>query len=230
MHTLLLCLSGPMQSWGVQSRFSERDSLQEPSKSGVLGLLCAAMGIDRDDWNGLEPLTKLEMGVRVDREGVLAYDYQTSSGVLKAKDGKVDRSDNTVQSWRYYLADATFLVGLSGDNGELLETAWDALKNPIWPLSLGRKSYLPSRSIWLENGLKKHTPLIDALVEASWLLTDNSHHQLNPPETLQYVLEASSGAVRTDVPTDAFSKRQFGSRLVVSSHVPWGKKPEMEVR
>ena len=36
-----------MQSWGVQSHFPERDSGREPSKSGVIGLLCAALGRPR---------------------------------------------------------------------------------------------------------------------------------------------------------------------------------------
>ena len=38
-----------MQSWGTQSRFSVRDTGREPSKSGVVGLIGAAMGIPRDD-------------------------------------------------------------------------------------------------------------------------------------------------------------------------------------
>ena len=45
--TLLLRLQGPMQSWGTTSRFDERDTQLEPSKSGVLGLVCAAIGRDR---------------------------------------------------------------------------------------------------------------------------------------------------------------------------------------
>ena len=44
MSTLLLALEGPLQSWGTSSRFSERGSGLEPSKSGVIGLLCAALG------------------------------------------------------------------------------------------------------------------------------------------------------------------------------------------
>jgi len=43
MPTLLLRLAGPMQSWGLSSRFTIRDTSLEPSKSGVLGLLCAAL-------------------------------------------------------------------------------------------------------------------------------------------------------------------------------------------
>ena len=41
MSVLLLRLSGPMQSWGVQSRFTVRDTGLEPSKSGVVGLIAA---------------------------------------------------------------------------------------------------------------------------------------------------------------------------------------------
>ena len=48
MNVLLLRLCGPMQSWGVQSRFSVRDTGLEPSKSGVVGLLAAALGRPRD--------------------------------------------------------------------------------------------------------------------------------------------------------------------------------------
>ena len=67
MPTLLLRLVGPMQSWGTTSRFDERDTGKEPSKSGVIGLLAAALGIDRENWVDLAPLTRLRMGVRHDR-------------------------------------------------------------------------------------------------------------------------------------------------------------------
>jgi CRISPR system Cascade subunit CasD len=39
MAVLLLRLAGPMQAWGTQSRFVNRDTELEPSKSGVIGLL-----------------------------------------------------------------------------------------------------------------------------------------------------------------------------------------------
>jgi len=76
MTTLLLRLAGPMQSWGTQSRFDHRDTGLEPSKSGVVGLLCAALGRPRAA-DGSD-LAALRMGVRVDREGVLKVDYQTA--------------------------------------------------------------------------------------------------------------------------------------------------------
>ena len=79
MPTLLLRLVGPMQSWGTTSRFDQRDTGKEPSKSGVIGLLAAAMGIDRENWTDLEPLTHLSMGIRHDRPGMPKRDYQTAA-------------------------------------------------------------------------------------------------------------------------------------------------------
>lgn len=75
MPTLLLRLTGPMQSWGTTSRFDQRDTGKEPSKSGVIGLLAAAFGIDRNEWSAdLQALTLLAMGVRHDRPVVLKHD------------------------------------------------------------------------------------------------------------------------------------------------------------
>ena len=108
MATLLLRLQGPMQSWGTTSRFDERDTQLEPSKSGVLGLVCAALGRDRKE--PVDDLGSLRMAVRVDREGIPMRDYQTATGVV-ASTGKAD-ANRTVVSQRYYLADAIFLVGL----------------------------------------------------------------------------------------------------------------------
>jgi CRISPR system Cascade subunit CasD len=49
MATLLFRLCAPIQSWGTQSRFLARDTGLEPSKSGVIGLICAALGKPREE-------------------------------------------------------------------------------------------------------------------------------------------------------------------------------------
>ena len=41
---LLLWFQAPLQSWGHDSKFGRRDTLNFPTKSGVLGLLCSALG------------------------------------------------------------------------------------------------------------------------------------------------------------------------------------------
>src|SRR3990172_4835036 len=160
MSTLLLRLAGPMQSWGVQSHFIYRDTLPEPSKSGVVGLLCAALGRDRSE--EIRDVAELKMGIRVDREGLIQRDYHTAGkgGYLKAS-GQVERKDLIV-SYRDYLADAAFLVGLEG-NPALLAQLHDALHQPKWLLCLGRKAFVPGESVWLRDGLRMNESLIDAL-------------------------------------------------------------------
>src|SRR5262245_47036811 len=81
------------------------------------------------------------MAVRVDREGRLMRDYHTAQNVLRADTTK--GTQDTVLSERFYLADADFLVGLEGDAGFLAILA-AALREPVWPLFLGRKSFVHS--------------------------------------------------------------------------------------
>lgn len=215
MATLLLKLAGPMQSWGTTSRFDQRDTGKEPSKSGVLGLLGAAIGIDREDWKTLEPLTGLSMGVRHDRPGVLKRDYQTALHIISADRSKIHE---TAVTTRDYLADAVFLVGLEGSDLTLLERTHAALQNPAWPLALGRKSYVPSESVWLANGLV-NAPLLPALAAYPWLTTPRRGE--TAPHRLLVSLESQdgSGALRMDQPLSSFAERRFGSRYVRSEWV-----------
>ena len=74
MSTLLLRLAGPMQSWGTDSKFDVRRTQREPSKSGVIGLIAAALGIPRQDQEILHTLVSLRFGIRVDREGTMIRD------------------------------------------------------------------------------------------------------------------------------------------------------------
>ena len=222
MPTLLLRLVGPMQSWGTTSRFDERDTGKEPSKSGVIGLLAAALGIDRENWTDLEPLTHLSMGVRHDRPGVPKRDYQTAGcaeayTIIKA-DGTPSRDG--VVSHRFYIADAAFLVVLEGDDRALLKKAHAHLQNPAWPLALGRKSYLPSEPIWIENGVQ------DALLRdilARWPWTALLRKWELPPERLlvSFESEDGSGVLKMDQPLSSFAERRFGARFVRSEWIPF---------
>lgn len=215
MATLLLRLQGPMQSWGTTSRFDERDTQLEPSKSGVLGLVCAALGRDRQE--PVDDLAALRMGVRVDHEGVPMRDYQTATGVLIAT-GKSDLR-RTVVSPRYYLCDAAFLVGLEGADEALLARIHAALRAPHWPLALGRKSFVPGMPVWLPDGLSP-LPLEAALAQYPRLVSAR-RGDLQP--TLRCLLEDDQeGAIRLDQPVAPFAERRFGPRFVKSGvlHVP----------
>jgi len=215
MPTLLLHLAGPMQSWGTTSRFDHRDTGKEPSKSGVIGLLAAALGLDRDNWTDLEPLTRLAMGVRHDRAGEPKRDYQTAKDIISADRKKIHV---TAVTTREYLADAVFLVGLESDDRALLERSNAALRDPFWPLALGRKSYVPSESIWMQDGVQA-TPLRDTLGRWPWIASRRKRE--NPPELLlvSFESEDGSGLLKMDQPLSSFAERRFGARYVRSEWV-----------
>lgn len=215
MATLLLRLAGPMQSWGVQSLYEVRDSEREPSKSGVIGLLCAALGRPRTE--PLDDLASLRFGVRADREGRLASDYQTWQ---ELKPGGVVGERGI--SRRYYLADAVFLAGLEGD-GDLLATLEAALRRPRWALYLGRKAFVPSRPVWLKDGLREHETLEKALERYRWIGGPGV-----PPARLRVVTDCAEGErLVADVPL-SFAERRFASRRVRTSFVPCPAAEEEE--
>ncbi|OGP23548.1 MAG: type I-E CRISPR-associated protein Cas5/CasD [Deltaproteobacteria bacterium GWC2_56_8] len=225
MPTLLLRLVGPMQSWGNTSRFDQRDTGKEPSKSGVIGLMAAALGIDRENWTDLEPLTRLSMGVRHDRPGVPMKDYQTAGcaatdTVIKA-DGT--QSKDGVVSNRFYLADAAFLVGLESEKRSLLERIHAALRDPAWPLALGRKSYVPSESIWIKDGLQDG-PLRKVLEQWQWIASPRKWEV--PPKELLVSFESrdGSGVLKMDQPLSSFAERRFGTRFVRSEWIRFPKE------
>ena len=141
--TLTLCLDAPMQSWGLRSRFQSRDTAQEPTKSGVIGLLAAALGIPREAVTRVAELAEARMGVRVDREGLIERDYHTTTNVPNTE-GNAHR---TVVSHRYYLADAIFLAVLEHPDHDKLVRWHAALASPHWPIYLGRKAFVPARPL-----------------------------------------------------------------------------------
>ena len=220
---MLLRLSAPMQSWGTQSHFTRRDTGLEPSKSGVIGLLCAALGRARDE--PVADLAALQMGVRVDREGIVQMDYHTVGG--GAPRGSASRESaagtayaayaayaaygvaefsggkRTVVSRRAYLADANFLVGLAAstpDEERLLQLLDEALAHPVWPLFLGRKSFPPAEPVRLPDapplgpGLRP-LALQEALLQYPWPAASSAVMALAGASSEMASSEMASGAL-----------------------------------
>ncbi|MBC2879078.1 MULTISPECIES: CRISPR-associated protein Cas5 [Streptomyces] len=215
-HVLLIRLAGPLQSWGTASRFAaRRDSHSRPSKSAVIGMCAAALGLPRSmglempkqptetDEPGKVPafgeLARTVFGVRADHPGTPVRDYHTvGAGTypLRPRDLITDHrraaavaasldtatgdrfGHHTLTGWygapkkiaadphsgvlisgeltrsaliteRWYLADATFLVGLQHESDSFLETVRQALEHPRRLLWLGRKSCPPSGTLGL---------------------------------------------------------------------------------
>jgi CRISPR system Cascade subunit CasD len=202
-----------MQSWGVQSRFLMRDTTLEPSKSGVIGLLWAALGLPRD-YDDIEPFNDLVMGVRVDRPGKLMMDYQTAQEIAISDDSKGLKTKTGI-SRRYFLSDACFLVGLEGEDLIWLQELHNKLREPHWPLFLGRKSYVPSLPVWLRDGMREGEDLLTALERFAWLgatVPSRRKHArpTNPmPKRLRFVIQSADGFIqRDDYPVTFDSKRR----------------------
>lgn len=151
-YTLLLRIDGPMQAWGASSLFEHRETLGEPTKSGVIGLICAALGRTRDE--PIDDLAALRMAVRVDAAGQLEQDLHTASDIARAswrgKQRTKESHEPTKKSWRDYLCDAAFVVALEGTDIELLGAIHQALQRPRFLVSLGRRACPPAAPLALQ--------------------------------------------------------------------------------
>ncbi len=202
---LALLLDGPMQSWGHSSRFERRTTALHPTRSGIFGMLAAALGIDKFDADEAERLrefaalrlTVAALPRRDRRNRTLPIrrleDYHTVTGIRRAS-GKVDK-DATVQTYRHYLLDARFGVLLEGD-GALLETIAAGLRNPRWGVWLGRKCCLPATPIVV-------APPAGRVPAWSLLLQRAGYSGEEPLGQFDHVLEVAPAESGADVIDDA---------------------------
>jgi CRISPR system Cascade subunit CasD len=165
---LLLWLEAPLQSWGADSKFGRRDTLPFPTKSGVLGLVCAALGAQgeqRDLLSEMSTLTQTAISyvknigkdgqvVKKEREISLQDFHMVGSGydktdmwlslhIPKTAEGKPAVGGGTKMTYRYYLQDAKFAVILEVPESRINEFAI-ALRNPVYDIFLGRKNCVPT--------------------------------------------------------------------------------------
>lgn len=220
MKHLALFLRAPLQSWGVSGKFGERPSMSFPSKSGMLGLLAAATGIDRSDDAWLERAAKMRFSVRVYQTGPRLSDYQTVGGgydtdkdhprerrcvPAKAEDGK---PGNTALTRREYLLDSVFGVVFSGDDDFLLEQIAKGVQDPVWGIWLGRKSCVPTEPVF--------AGLTESEDEAWTRLLERAEKSRRIDTFVLSVDECESGRADDlilDVPL-SFVRRTYGVRAV----------------
>lgn len=213
---LILRLDGPMQAWGTHTFEDFRPSNLYPTRSGLLGLLAACLGIERSDHAGQAALAaSVEFSVRVDttverpgrahpltRNGVKLPDFHT---VMDAR--KVDGKSNKfpVVSRREYLFDAAFTVALGAKSGATfsLDAIAAALRRPLYTPTLGRRSCPPARPVF--DGEVEAENAVVALRNASGNGELIYSEHKGDPAGLEVRLR--------DVPLHG-SKRQFGTRLV----------------
>jgi CRISPR system Cascade subunit CasD len=215
MSVLLLRLEGPLQAWSAQGKLGVRDTEREPTKSGVIGLVGAALGMSRNDDVCLAALAALHMAVRIDRAGTLLHDYHTAGGgAFRGESYQVfgTGKGDAVPTHRYYLQQASFVAALEGD-ATLVTRLADALTSPLYPLFLGRRSCPPSVP-----------PLMGVVTgdRRGALASAPLAEQADPPPYRMVIeTDGGDGDARYDVPLSfAAAERRYGRRYVVTDWLP----------
>ncbi|MFF1692083.1 type I-E CRISPR-associated protein Cas5/CasD [Streptomyces sp. NPDC058257] len=214
MSVLLLRLAGPLQAWGASARFVRRTTESAPTKSGVIGMLAAAQGLDRGDDAGLARLAALRFGVRIDQPGTRVRDFQTAHHAVTGKSMPL--------SERFYLADAVFVAALEGE-GPFLDDLHTALRTPAHPLFLGRRSCPPALPVELGT---RDSSLSPALRDEPWQAAGWYQRLRGQEPTVSLVVsrEPVPGEQHGDVLRDqplsfAAAHRRHALRSVVSTTV-----------
>ena len=160
-NLLVLRLEGALQSWGENAKWDFRDSSTMPTKSGIVGLLGCALGLERGSDALVNLAGSITVAVRADRPGVKFVDFQTVQGhPLMAATGKPKTTGNTILSPHAYIQDACFTVFID-TTPEWQEQITAALQEPKWCLYLGRKNCVPSRPVLAD--MVEYADLTEAL-------------------------------------------------------------------
>ena len=145
-------LYGVLASWGEQAVGGERPSDDHPSRSAMLGLLAAALGIKRkEEEKHLSLANQCRFGFKLYSPGWMIRDFHTSqapSTMSKIHHLHTRRDElnspklNTILSSREYRQDAFVVVALwfEPDGEYTFEQLTTALTSPNFHLYLGRKS------------------------------------------------------------------------------------------
>ncbi len=219
-NTLFLRLEGPLQAWGShESKFVVRRTSEAPTKSGVLGMICAAIGVPRSE-AALEWLPKLRsllMGVRIDKPGVRWWDYHTVGAGMQMRIAEAEgkTKDGPLLTRREYLCDASFLVALQGD-AALISKLEKSVRNPKWTLYLGRKACVPSRPM-IERPSGEYSDLVSALTSVPWRKRNKEDIA---PKTVECLLEWTPTKAQPEAPPDALVWHDVPILFEPPSHQP----------
>lgn len=157
---LIFRLYAPLASWGDIAVGEVRPTLSHPTRSALLGLLGAAMGIRREDRETLLAMREgYGFGVKVTGVGTPLRDYHTIQ-TPSAKGGKQGASAkfatrreelaaaelNTILSTRDYRSDAQYKIAVWERDAppHPLRALAERLATPVFTLYLGRKACPPA--------------------------------------------------------------------------------------
>jgi CRISPR system Cascade subunit CasD len=159
-HFLLWTLYAPLASFGDVAVGGTRPSFSYPTKSSIVGMLAAALGLRREQSSAIEELAgSLGYAVRVERGGERFEDFHTvqtpkqkilndNTWIATRKDAlhPIHKSNDgvaTILSTREYVQNGIYsvCVWLKEETAPYsLESLANALQSPVFTLYLGRKS------------------------------------------------------------------------------------------
>lgn len=148
---LLFRLYGSLAGWGDIAGDEHRPTYAHPSKSAIVGLLSAALGLRRNqEEEQLSLQNAYGLAIRVDDDGTPLRDYHTTQVPPQKKSAfsRTRRDEvmgsvlGTILSQRDYRCDVLYTISLWRRDSNLLhslEMLADALATPEFCLYLGRK-------------------------------------------------------------------------------------------
>lgn len=160
MKTLILKTEG-MSAYGLQTFDVHRKVNHFPTRSAIMGLLGAAMGITREQYSELHTLSQqLKIAVQVNRCGEKMVDYHTVQ-YFRSPQGKIQKG--TKPTYREYWCDSEHTFAITAED-HLIDMLKDKVKNPEFSLFQGRKSCPLTRPLFEvvtndenpANALKRH--------------------------------------------------------------------------
>jgi len=153
LETLILKTEG-MSAYGLQTFDVHRRVNHFPTRSAILGMLGAALGITRVNYTELFALSaKIKIAVQVNNSGEKMVDYHTVQA-FRSPQGKIQKG--TKPTYREYWCDSEHTFAITADNNtiELLE---NKVKAPDFTLFQGRKSCPLTRPLF-ETVIKNNNP------------------------------------------------------------------------
>lgn len=181
MECLVFHLVGPMCSWGGPAVGTYRPTDDHPTKSGLIGILSASLGLDRSDSDAIYALSSgYEYVVASAGKQAVMMDFatvQTSSSskgkeasMLPPRTLELSRNDiNTIVIDRRFLCNAcysVFMIPVPGSKYSL-EQLRDALEHPHFIPYLGRKSC--PLSFPMCPTIESYVRLMDLITEKSFM-------------------------------------------------------------
>jgi len=240
MDYLVFRLYGPLASWGEIAVGESRHTAPYPTKSALIGLLGAALGIRRDEEDKQTDLANgYQFACKVICNGSLMRDYHTTQVPDSAgkrvyrtrRDELVMGQDRlgTVLSSREYRCDSKILVAVQAlDHApETLLELKEALLKPKFQLSLGRKACVLAAPLAPEI-IPADSLLIafSAFSQPGVLPTERLEERWLHADIARYYWEGAQSALTGD--DDLYGAQLLTRHDMPSSRVRWQFKSRQE--